>query len=117
MSISLGFLKNDVEDVLFYCDDDKVLSDLCQEDSTCRLESYSVPNHCVEDGVTYLIDGESKHRLEIFGEHNLQNLNAALLVCQELGIQKSDFYKAISLFKGASKRLELVKKRGELSCL
>ena len=41
-------------------------------------------------------------------------MNAALLVCQELGIQKSDFYKAISLFKGASNRLELVK-RGESS--
>ena len=106
--------KNDVEDVLFYCDDDKVLSDLCQEDSTCRLEAYSVPNHYVEGGITYLIDGEDKHRLEIFGEHNLQNLNAALLVCIELGIQKSDFYKAISMFKGASKRLELVK-RGESS--
>ena len=106
--------KNDVEDVLFYCGDDEVLSNLCQEDSTCRLESYSVPNHCVEDGITYLIDGDDKYRLEIFGEHNLQNMNAALFVCQELGIQKSDFYKAICLFKGASKRLELVK-RGKSS--
>tara|TARA_B100000965_G_C19466022_1_gene701909 strand:- start:76 stop:1041 length:966 start_codon:yes stop_codon:yes gene_type:complete len=106
--------KNDVQDVLFYCADDEVLSGLCQEDSTCRLESYSVPNHCVEDGITYLIDGEDKYRLEIFGEHNLQNMNAALFVCQELGIQKSDFYKAICLFKGASKRLELVK-RGKSS--
>ena len=106
--------KNDVEDVLFYCGDDEVLSNLCQEDSTCRLESYSVPNHCVEDGITYLIDGDDKYRLEIFGEHNLQNMNAALFVCQELGIQKSDFYKAICLFKGASNRLELVK-RGKSS--
>ena len=44
----------------------------------------------------------------------MQNMNAALFVCQELGIQKSDFYKAICLFKGASKRLELVK-RGKSS--
>jgi UDP-N-acetylmuramate: L-alanyl-gamma-D-glutamyl-meso-diaminopimelate ligase len=57
-----------------------------------------------------LIDGKDNFRLEIFGEHNLQNLNAAMLVCQELGINKSDFYTAISSFKGASKRLELVKR-------
>ena len=55
--------KNDVEDVLFYCDDDEVLTDLCQEDSSCRLESYSVPNHCVED-ITYLIDGEENTDLK-----------------------------------------------------
>ena len=27
----------------------------------------------------------------------MQNLNAALLVCQELGIQKSDFYKGLDI--------------------
>ena len=102
--------KNDVKDVLFYCNDDKVLSNLCEEDSICRLESYSTPKHCIENGITYLIDGKDKFRLEIFGEHNLQNLNAAMLVCHELGINKSDFYTAISSFKGASKRLELVKR-------
>ena len=106
--------KNDVKDVLFYCNDDKVLSNLCEEDSICRLESYSTPKHCIENGITYLIDGKDKFRLEIFGEHNLQNLNAAMLVCHELGINKSDFYTAISSFKGASKRLELVK-RGDNS--
>lgn len=102
--------KNDVKDVLFYCNDDKVLSNLCEEDSICRLESYSTPTHSIENGITYLIDGKDKFRLEVFGEHNLQNLNAAMLVCQELGINKSDFYTAISSFKGASKRLELVKR-------
>lgn len=102
--------KNDVKDVLFYCSDDKVLSKLCEEVSSCRLKSYGTPNHSIENGITYLIDGEDKFRLEIFGEHNLQNLNAAFLVCQELGIAKKAFYKAISSFKGASKRLELVKR-------
>tara|TARA_Y100000385_G_scaffold24035_1_gene23189 strand:+ start:2331 stop:3683 length:1353 start_codon:yes stop_codon:yes gene_type:complete len=102
--------KNDVKDVLFYCNDDKVLSNLCEEDSICRLESYSTPKHSIENGITYLIDGKDKFRLEVFGEHNLQNLNAAMLVCQELVINKSDFYTAISSFKGASKRLELVKR-------
>ena len=41
--------------------------------------------------------------------HNLQNLNAAYNVCVELGVTSSDFFDAIATFKGASKRLELVK--------
>ena len=46
----------------------------------------------------------------IFGNHNLQNLNAAKVVCNELGISDIDFYNKISTFKGASNRLELVRK-------
>ena len=40
------------------------------------------------------------------------NLNGARLVCNELGISDFAFYSAIQTFKGASKRLELVAKRG-----
>ena len=38
------------------------------------------------------------------------NLNGARLVCNQIGINDTDFYNAIQSFKGASKRLELVKK-------
>ena len=100
--------KDDVKDVLFYCKDDTVLSNLCQEDSTCRLEGYTTPSYDINNGITYLLDGEHKIALKVFGEHNLQNINAARLVAQELGISKSDFYLAISTFKGASNRLELI---------
>ena len=48
--------------------------------------------------------------LLIFGNHNLQNMNAALLVCKELGVSKKDFIEQISTFKGASKRLEIIKR-------
>jgi len=48
-------------------------------------------------------------KLLIFGDHNLQNLNAARLVCRELGITNKSFYQKIATFKGASNRLELVK--------
>ena len=37
-------------------------------------------------------------------------MNAARLVCHEVGINKEQFYEAIQSFKGASKRLELVRK-------
>jgi UDP-N-acetylmuramate: L-alanyl-gamma-D-glutamyl-meso-diaminopimelate ligase len=47
----------------------------------------------------------SKVPLEVFGEHNLKNLNAAKLVLEQLGISAEQFYVAISSFKGAAKRL------------
>ena len=50
------------------------------------------------------------YELLIFGNHNLQNMNACLLVCKELGVSEEKFLEKISSFKGANKRLELVKK-------
>jgi UDP-N-acetylmuramate: L-alanyl-gamma-D-glutamyl-meso-diaminopimelate ligase len=50
--------------------------------------------------------------LRIFGKHNLMNLNGARLVCNQLGISDQTFYHAIQSFKGASKRLEMVAKKG-----
>lgn len=103
--------KNDVKDVLFYCRDDKNLARLASEKSSCKMEGYSTPDYIIDEGVSYLTD-ENGNRvsLEVFGEHNLQNINAARNVCLELGVSSQVFYSAIQSFKGASKRLELVKK-------
>ena len=65
-----------------------------------------VREHKIKEGITSVEGTE----LLIFGNHNLQNLNAAKLVCNELGISNTNFYKEISTFKGASNRLELVRK-------
>jgi UDP-N-acetylmuramate: L-alanyl-gamma-D-glutamyl-meso-diaminopimelate ligase len=46
--------------------------------------------------------------LQVFGKHNLQNLNAAMNVCALLGISSDKFLEQIKTFKGASRRLELV---------
>ncbi len=46
--------------------------------------------------------------MSIFGGHNLQNLNGARLVCNELGISDKQFLTAISSFRGAAKRLQLL---------
>ena len=60
----------------------------------------------VNNGITSVEGTE----LQIFGDHNLQNLNAARLACKELGVSDADFYQQISTFKGASNRLELIKR-------
>ena len=71
---------------------------------------YSLPEFKINDGITYIdFDGKS-YKLNIFGDHNLQNINGALHICSSLGIKSEDFYKAITSFNGASNRLELIYK-------
>ena len=98
--------KNMISDTLIYCSEDKVLNKLVLEQTKCKLIPYSTLEHKIKNGVTFVKNTE----LLIFGNHNLQNLNAALLVCKELGVSEEDFLKKISSFKGANKRMELVKK-------
>ena len=102
--------KDDVKETLIYCEDDVELCKLAKEPTDCVLKSYSTPEFTIENGQTFVSDQESKYSLEIFGDHNLQNCNAARMVCNELGISNEDFYTTISSFKGAANRLELVKR-------
>ena len=46
--------------------------------------------------------------MQIFGDHNLQNISGAQLVCRQLGLTDEQFYAAIAEFKGASRRLEVL---------
>ena len=92
---------------LIYCENDLELRNIVIN-SKENLEKipYAIPAHEVIDGVTYLLP---KHTpLSVFGDHNLMNLNAAKLVCEQLGILSADFDVAISSFTGAAKRLELL---------
>jgi UDP-N-acetylmuramate: L-alanyl-gamma-D-glutamyl-meso-diaminopimelate ligase len=95
---------------LVYCAADKVLDDVCKNISNTKIDimPYSVPKHEILNGTTYLIVNETKIPLQIFGNHNLMNLNGARLVCNKIGILNTQFYEAIQSFKGAAKRLELV---------
>ncbi len=70
---------------------------------------YSVHPHTVRDGVTFLSTDSGEVPLIIFGEHNLQNLQGALEVWRLMGISDAEFYDAMRSFKGAARRLELVK--------
>lgn len=86
----------------------KKLAPLAQEDvAKIPYESHDAN---IKEGKTILkgVDG-NQYPISIFGSHNLKNLNGARLVCEQIGIEASEFYAAIQDFKGAAKRLELVK--------
>mgnify|MGYP000002771429 CR=1 FL=1 len=103
--------KNMVKDTLIYCSHDEELNKLAKEGAICQLISYTTPIHSIHNGITTVDNTE----LIIFGKHNLQNLNAARLVCNELGVTDTNFFLQIANFKGASMRLELVKKTASSS--
>ncbi len=74
---------------------------------------YGIPKYKIEDGATILTNCPlpiANCQLQVFGEHNLMNLNAARLCCNQVGISDVQFYQAIQSFTGAAKRLELIKK-------
>lgn len=72
------------------------------------IKTYQEHDSSIENGVTYLTFGERQIRLQVFGDHNLQNISGAKLICDKLGISDDQFYSAMSSFKGAARRLEIL---------
>ena len=95
--------------VLIYFDGDENLKKLAEKaPAHLKKYSYNFPDFSIDNGFTYINVNNKTYQLQVFGKHNLANLTAAMHVCNELGVDEADFYEAISSFKGASKRLELV---------
>ena len=95
--------------ILVYNEDDAVVKQIAEAATKpTRKHGYTVPQHQIIDGTTYLDTPEGDMPIEIFGEHNLSNLAGAKWMCQHMGIDEDDFYEAIATFKGASKRLEKI---------
>lgn len=86
------------------------------DENLCRLATkarrdiglipYNTPEHEIEDGITYITDEHVP--LSVFGQHNLQNMHAAQLACETIGLPKKEFYNYLSDFPGASNRLEKI---------
>lgn len=98
--------------VLIYCSADNEVNKIALTTSNPDIDrvGYKTPENIIENGVTSILMNGNKIPLQIFGNHNLQNLNGARLVCNQLKISDEQFFEAIQDFKGASKRLELIAK-------
>ncbi|MBC7451538.1 MAG: peptidoglycan synthetase, partial [Cytophagales bacterium] len=76
--------------------------------SDVKAVGYGTHKHEIVNGVTFLHTDKGKVEIEVFGKHNLKNINAAKMICMEIGINDEMFYKAIQTFKGAANRLEIL---------
>ncbi len=101
---------------LVYYDGDEILRDLASKaPKEIRVLPYNTHPHEIRDGKTYLSSSTGEIEISVFGKHNIQNLNGARLVLNEIGVSDSDFYRAIASFTGASKRLEKVAETSSFS--
>jgi len=91
----------------YYAEDDHMQSILDDGGHVCNTKGYSQIN--VDKEKCYHVDGNS-FQIKLIGNHNLQNIKAAELVCNELGVSTGDFYKSLQTFSGANKRLQVLKK-------
>lgn len=96
---------------LIYSETDQVLNNLVStDDAAVEKLPYHLPKFTIEEGITTVQWNGAQYPLQVFGEHNLLNLEAARLVCEQLGISGDEFYQYSTTFKGASKRLEVIGK-------
>ena len=95
---------------LFYYENDIALQKILKNKQfDFDIIPYTAFSFEVKAQKTYLKSEQGKLiPLSIFGLHNLENLQAAFLVCKELGVSEGDFFEAIQDFKGAAKRLQVL---------
>lgn len=95
--------------IMVYNEEDAVVKEVVENSQhAIKKYPYDTPKHLIDNGTTYIDTSDGDMPLEIFGQHNLQNLAGAKWICQHMGIDEDDFYEAIGTFKGASKRLEKI---------
>jgi len=94
---------------LIYCTEDSEVAGLAIErGKNIKRIPYNTHPFDSTAGFTNLIVNGNKIPLAVFGKHNMQNISGAKAVCYQVGVSDDVFYKAISTFKGASKRLQLL---------
>jgi UDP-N-acetylmuramate: L-alanyl-gamma-D-glutamyl-meso-diaminopimelate ligase len=94
--------------IIYNQEDEEVKRVVESSPNQVKKYAYGTPEYRIEDGMTSLETPEGEIPLEVFGQHNLQNLEGARAICFHLGVSEEEFYEAIADFSGASKRLELI---------
>lgn len=95
--------------VLFYYDGDSDLRKIAEEtEAVCSTRPYTTLTAAVRGNVSLVQYHGKSYPVALFGNHNLQNMAGAMMVCQELGVEPDEFLKAMETFKGAARRLQVL---------
>ena len=92
--------------MIFYSKSDKNIFELLKGYKFCK--SYEHKDYVIKKNKFEIVLDDKNIALNVFGKHNLENIEAARLVCSELGVDNNSFYKSIKSFKGARNRLKLL---------
>lgn len=86
--------------------DEEVVKLVEETPNEVKKFAYSYPRYEIEQNQVYLDSEFGQVPLAVFGRHNMNNLEGARWICNQMGITDEQFYEAITDFKGASRRLE-----------
>ncbi len=96
---------------IIYYENDKNVRDLIEnyENDDVTIRSYSHEKSITKGKDHYILDElDTPIKVNIFGNHNLQNFAGSKVVCEQLGIKKKDFYKAIKSYELPENRLNVI---------
>ena len=87
--------------MIFYSKSDKNIFELLKGYKFCK--SYEHKDYIIKRNKFEIVLEDKNIALNVFGKHNLENIEAARLVCSELGVDNNSFYKSIKKFQGGKK--------------
>lgn len=87
----------------------KLVEALQKERDDLQVFFYSPLKYKVRDGEYFVKHDKKEYPLQVFGAHNIENLSAAWQVSQRLGMLPEEFFFAMQSFRGAGRRLEVLK--------
>jgi UDP-N-acetylmuramate: L-alanyl-gamma-D-glutamyl-meso-diaminopimelate ligase len=94
---------------LVYCSTDPVVERIAREaNKEISIKPYGSLEYIINDQKVYILFQGKEIPLMVFGRHNVQNIHGAWQLCREMGVDDETFLDAISSFRGASKRLQLL---------
>lgn len=100
---------------LVYCNADAEVVSLVRREGT-QLDKipYETPSYKIENDQVIVIEEAREYGIRVFGAHNLQNMEAARIVCNQLGVSNEAFYTAAADFSGAARRLEKIRESEQM---
>ncbi|MBI1307245.1 MAG: peptidoglycan synthetase [Bacteroidetes bacterium] len=94
---------------LFWFGDDEVLKELCAKNPKIKSDQYGLPEFRQEGSKSIVKYNDTNFPMQVFGNHNLANMQAAVLIAKELGVDEMDSWQSLTTFSGTSRRLEKIR--------
>lgn len=92
---------------VYYAEEDQALCALIEKTGSANnLIPYGPHPSEIRDQRTYLLHDGGETAIEVFGQHNMQNLQVAKNILNNIDVSDAEFYAHIQTFAGASKRME-----------
>lgn len=98
------------QSIVFYYKNDldlrKIIHNVSRKD--LNIQAYEAYPAGIRNNICYLLFENNSYGIEVFGAHNLENIQACVLVCKQLGLEEINIINALCRFKGAAKRMQLL---------